>query len=278
MTQAEQTKEQILKKIPQDEQKGYFKNWMVEPMSHLPSEYGSNCNTHLKSGSADTLDNEGDTILDQGQTTYPFRAFSYCLIKTLVDKYGDKAKTAVRDEKTRGGGKHWMNALNDRENDLRARHGSSPLALDRELVARAQRWADQNAANCRGDYHIPDTHEDYLLQGKATGESLSSGGGKNDQKVNAYRAVNGWYEEINSYPWSEGGLKDPRKQPELFDAVGHFTQTVWAASERVGYGYAYNPNCPNRQGPPGKYFITARYFPAGNYPNQFQDNVKPPKQ
>lgn len=138
-----------------------------------------------------------------------------------------------------------------------------------QLNTAAQSWAEENAKTC--DMHHSKNDDDIRqYRGKGTGESLSAGMGDKKEDA-AYTAADGWYEEVQKYPFPdafEGGMDDP-----LFYKIGHFTQSVWKGSKYVGYGYAYNPDCPqyNR-------FIAARYFPAGNEMGSFKDNVMPPKE
>lgn len=51
--------------------------------------------------------------------------------------------------------------------------------------------------------------------------------------------------------------------------TGHFTQVVWKETKEFGIGYAKNNL--------GFEYITANYFPAGNYLGHFTFNVKPLK-
>jgi len=80
----------------------------------------------------------------------------------------------------------------------------------------------------------------------------------------------GWYEEIKDYPFSSGGFKG--NNDALFKRIGHFTQTVWEDTKYVGYGYAYNKDCPMY-----KSYIAGRYSPAGNFNNQYPTKVHPPQ-
>ena len=56
-------------------------------------------------------------------------------------------------------------------------------------------------------------------------------------------------------------------KPGFKSGIGHFTQVVWKETKELGIAKA--------KGDDGKIFVVARYHPAGNYMNQFQDNVKP---
>ncbi|CAL8068376.1 unnamed protein product [Orchesella dallaii] len=211
-----------------------------------------------------TSDDESDALNDQHQE-YPFRAFAYCVMKTLRSTHGDKAIEAVKSEKTHSR-KHWKQTLLDRDNEFRALHGSPPFKRVTELDQAAQKWADKNAAECDSD-HSKNEDPGRLWRGKGTGESLSAGGGPDEKENAAYIASDGWYEENTLYPFP-GGIKDG-KDPRFHD-VGHFTQTIWKSTEYVGYGYAYNPNCK-----PFTHYIAARYSPAGNLAGAFQENVVP---
>ncbi|CAL8121528.1 unnamed protein product [Orchesella dallaii] len=237
-----------------------------QPMESLPSEYASNCNADLKSASADSSTDESDALND-GKQKYPFRAFAYCLMKTLRSRNGAKAIEAVKSERTHYT-QDWRQTLLDRDNEFRARHGANPLVRIAELETPAQEWAEKNAAMCSSDHS---QREQRYLSGNQTGESLSAGGGPDVPADAAYLASDGWYEEINHpYPFP-AGIKGGRGDP-TFPHVGHFTQTVWKETQYVGYGYAYNPNCPAY-----KFYIAARYYPAGNMPGDFQKNVLPPQ-
>ena len=56
------------------------------------------------------------------------------------------------------------------------------------------------------------------------------------------------------------------KKPGFKSGTGHFTQVVWKETKVLGIAKAKSND--------GKIFVVARYHPAGNYMNQFQDNVK----
>ena len=57
------------------------------------------------------------------------------------------------------------------------------------------------------------------------------------------------------------------KNPGFKSGTGHFTQVVWQQTAEIGIGQAKSDD--------GKIFVVARYRPAGNFINNFQDNVKP---
>lgn len=116
-------------------------------------------------------------------------------------------------------------------------------------------------------YHSKNDDPRAQWRGDSTGESLAAGGGEDNKRVAAYIASDAWYEEIKDYPYPEynGDGTDA-----LFDKIGHFTQSVWKGSKYVGYGYAYNSDCN-----PYKFYVAARYYPAGNVLETFGKNVAP---
>lgn len=142
------------------------------------------------------------------------------------------------------------------------------MLLIKELTDAAQRWAEVNAHECRL-FHSRNTDRDRRWMGNVTGESLSAGPTMPEED-SAYIAADGWYEEIKDYPFPRGYAG---KGNDLsFQKIGNFAQTVWRGTKYVGYGLAMNPNCEKY-----KYYLVARYSPAGNYVGQYQRNVLEPR-
>jgi len=250
-----------------DKKEEYFGKWVDDmTMGLLPDKYKSKCSKYLKDAKAEPPADESDALND-GSNKYPYRAFAYCLMKTLRDAHGKEAIEAVKTEKTHSR-KNWMQTLLDRDNEWRVRHGVEPLQLVKDLNDGAQEWADKNAKECNM-YHSK--KEERYWKGKQTGESLSAGYVE-DKADSAYLASDGWYEEIKNYPFPDGFQGNDEA---LFEKIGHFTQSVWKGSKYVGYGLANNKDC-NDQGTYTSY-IAARYFPAGNGEGEYPDNVLPPK-
>jgi len=142
--------------------------------------------------------------------------------------------------------------------------------MEKDLNSQAQQWADKLAAAC-SSYHSKNTDAERQWGGGGTGESLAAGMG-DDREVAAYQAADGWYEEIQDYPYPIGYQSN---DDALFKKIGHFTQSVWKGSKKVGYGYAYNPECAKKN--TFSRFVVARYSPAGNVQGKYPDNVNPPK-
>ncbi|CAL8110967.1 unnamed protein product [Orchesella dallaii] len=263
--QAEGVKKQI---TDDDMAKQYFGDWMIQlAMSGLPEEYGSTCDAYLMDADKAPAVDESDALNDgQEGSTYPFQGFSYCLLTKLRKKFGEKAIQAVKDEKTHQK-KHWMSTLLDRDNEFRARHGSPPFKLIRELNDAAQAWADKNARECNM-YHSDNDDPGRQWRGDGTGESLSAAPTVPKEDA-AYIASDGWYEENKDYPFSSGGYNGDGNDA-LFKKIGHFTQSVWSQTKYSGYGLAINPECGDQQ-----IFIAGRYSPAGNMQGAYQKNVLP---
>jgi len=234
-------------------------------LGRLPAEYKSSCEQYLKDPKADPPADESDAVNDGGND-YPYKAYTYCMMKTLRDKHGDDAIQAVKDERTHSL-KHWMTTLLDRENEFRKRHGAEQLTLSKDLNTAAQEWADKNAKECNM-YHSKNTDSFRQWRNAGTGESLSAGGGGDASADQAYMAADGWYEENKDYPFP-GGYKG-NNADALFMKIGHFTQSVWKGTKYVGYGYAYNEKCS-----PYTRYIAARYSPAGNMMGAYPSNVDP---
>jgi len=250
-----------------DKKEEYFGKWSEEKVIvALPAPYKEACTKYLKDAKAEPPADESDTLNDGGNK-YPYKAYAYCLMMVLRKEHGDEANEAVKNERTHTK-KHWMKTLNDRENEFRARHSSEPLQLSDELNSAAQKWADTMASECKS-YHSKNTDAGRQWRGNGTGESLSAGGGEDENDIAAYQAADGWYEEIQDYPYPGGydGNNDA-----LFKKIGHFTQSVWKGSKYVGYGYAYKADCK-----PFTRYVVARYSPAGNMKGKYPENVNPPK-
>ena len=69
-----------------------------------------------------------------------------------------------------------------------------------------------------------------------------------------------WYNEVKDYDFQSKPIYNPK--------CGHFTQVIWVSSKEVGLGKATSSN--------GMSFVVARYSPAGNNLNEFENNIKPP--
>lgn len=126
-------------------------------------------------------------------------------------------------------------------------------------------YADELARTCSFKPSNPLGRE-RLYDRQFTGENIAMNGGaylRDEDAANV--AVTGWYEEIANYDFATGASKNNFP-------VDQFTQSIWKGTERVGYGMGVNKKCPNGY----THYIVARYYPAGNIPNMYLDNVPPP--
>ncbi len=72
-----------------------------------------------------------------------------------------------------------------------------------------------------------------------------------------------WYEEINDYNYDKPGYSLNNKQ------IFHFTQLVWKATKKVGFGVS---SVRRNDGLVCAY-IVANYEPKGNFLGQFAEMV-----
>ena len=132
-------------------------------------------------------------------------------------------------------------------NAVRKRVGVAPLVWDDRLAETARGWVrrcvdrssprgviDHNADRSRG-------HSEYV------GENLTAGTGP----LQARAVVEGWVSEADDYDHARNRCRRGK-------VCGHYTQVVWAATERVGCA-AFT--CSNLEYP---YTVLCNYGPAGN--------------
>ena len=137
-------------------------------------------------------------------------------------------------------------------NTYRARHGVSKLTLNSSLNTMAQNYANTMAST---DTFAHSPSSSRKLNGQAVGENLY---GCRGMAVTGDSATKSWYDEISQYNYNDPGFKS---------GTGHFTQVVWKSTTSVGFGVSQSSS--------GWYYVVANYFPAGNYLNQFEQNVLP---
>ncbi|KAB2898748.1 MAG: hypothetical protein F9K40_11070 [Kofleriaceae bacterium] len=129
-------------------------------------------------------------------------------------------------------------------NAFRKQHCAPPLAWSAELAKVAQGWADQlKKAGCAFEH----SRTRY-------GENLAAG---TSGALDPARTTEMWYREVDKYDWKKGGFSME---------TGHFTQVVWAGTQRIGCGMT---TCK------GLDVIVCNYDPPGNVHGQYAANVKP---
>jgi len=130
-------------------------------------------------------------------------------------------------------------------NDYRAKHGSPPLKLNKEMCKVAQAWANHQA-------------KQQAMAHSTSGYGENCFWGSYDV-TDGKAPVDHWYQEIKDFNWSK---IDHQK------GTGHFTQVVWKDSKEFGIAKAL---CKD-----GSSYVVANYEPAGNYLGQFDKNIQKP--
>ncbi|XP_064210401.1 Golgi-associated plant pathogenesis-related protein 1-like isoform X1 [Anguilla rostrata] len=136
----------------------------------------------------------------------------------------------------------------DAHNAYRAKHQVPSLALNQDLCASAQAWAD-HLLSIKTLQH----------SGCKNGENLFYSWSSATQALNGKDPVDKWYNEVKDYDFSDPGFQSN---------TGHFTQVVWKETKEAGVGVATD----------GKtVFVVGQYSPAGNMTNEgyFENNVLP---
>ena len=160
----------------------------------------------------------------------------------------NKKDTNQKTVETISGNDFQQNAL-DAHNKYRKKHHVGNLVLSKDLCNIAQKYAESLART--GNF----AHSGDSYNGNPMGENLFACYG---MKITGKTMTDDWYNEINDYNFN---------RPGFTSGTGHFTQVVWKGSKQVGFGYA--------QARDGYYYGVANYYPAGNYMNEFEDNVFP---
>ena len=147
--------------------------------------------------------------------------------------------------------------LLDTHNDQRSetalgQTGSQPMATnmiklvyDDDIAATAKAWADR----CEFEHDFDSNF----------GENLYVTGSTADDRDNIEQLVSGiqgWFEEHEDFTYSSNSCESGK-------ACGHYTQNVWADTQKVGCGYA---ECPEATfGLPYEILLVCRYDPPGNF-------------
>ena len=139
-------------------------------------------------------------------------------------------------------------------NLLREIHSVDNITKDKDLENLAQISVDK----CKTAGKL--VNSDILYNGQKVGQHLFVSGG---QPQRAGTIVHNWYKEFLNYDFNKG-------QPKINDLeVGHFTQIVWKATTKIGCAFAegnWNDIYPS-------YYFSCIYFPKGNIPGEYAENV-----
>ena len=137
-------------------------------------------------------------------------------------------------------------------NLYREKHNVGHLQYCESLSIYAQYWAE-NMAKVGQISHSP-TQWREKYNGDPLGENIIS---TDKFKITGKGLSDMWYSEAFKHNFNSETQTDTRS----------FTQMVWAASKQVGFG--------RTKGPDGNWYACAHYYPAGNTPNEFFNNVFP---
>ena len=138
-----------------------------------------------------------------------------------------------------------LEGTTEAHNAARAAHGVAPLTWDPALAAIAQGWAEQCIDN-----EVPAGLIDHNPNRSATyptyvGENIFGSSGN----ATGTQAVASWIAEESNYDYASNTCTG---------TCGHYTQVVWAATQKVGCGIH---TCPGLQFGSS---IVCDYGPGGN--------------
>ena len=157
-------------------------------------------------------------------------------------------------------------AVLDAHNKLRALHvDTDPLCYGEtgeDVTFSSQSWTEKIA----GEKQM--THS----AAEGYGENIATAGttGQVKEKSPAYvESTQMWYDEIKFWDYKTNAKSASAPENE---AVGHFTQVVWRTSKQVNCGYATYTKVSGEY-EFNNYMVTCQYYPAGNYNNQYAENV-----
>ena len=136
------------------------------------------------------------------------------------------------------------------------------LAWDPELARNAQRWADQCPDNPPHDPNRK-TIKFPIQPGQNKADSWNS---QNDFDWQLSTKIQSWYDEVKDFP--RGNVKAFSSNGAT-GVIGHYTQVVWAETQKVGCGVMYYKDSrPGSASYPYRKTLVCNYYPPGNYLGQ----------
>lgn len=154
-----------------------------------------------------------------------------------------------------------------KNNEYRSFHGVKPLELDQYLCLRAFLIAKPSLLGEEVD------NENLFYE---NGEDLGVVEFQSEKKLKPESLMEKWYGEIKDYNF---------KEPNEVDCTS-FTQMIWKGSKKFGIAY-YSQNQENEikvtdskeeedeENNKKEHYYVALYYPAGNKPGEFKENVPP---
>ena len=150
-------------------------------------------------------------------------------------------------------------AFIDAHNAVRALHGAPPLTWDNALADSSLKYA----SGCVKGHatNLPnDVGENLYYTASSAKINL-------DDPALVKTAVDKWYSEEANWDYATSAGKGT-------GSTGHFTQTVWKSTAKVGCGIA---SCPNiligGKTWPDVGYVICRYTPSGNWDGEYATNV-----
>ncbi|XP_066581946.1 uncharacterized protein [Prorops nasuta] len=156
--------------------------------------------------------------------------------KILVDKHNEYRKHVASGKETKGSPGPQPAAKNMQD-----------LEWDDEIAEVAQAWADQ----C--DFSHDQCRDIPRFQ---VGQNIASSSASEEKKGDVSKLVDMWYNEVNNFN------KDEVKKfsGANFMKIGHYTQLVWAKTNRLGCGLIEYHTADNWYNT----FLVCNYGPTGN--------------
>lgn len=148
------------------------------------------------------------------------------------------------------------NILLEEHNKYRKIHNSKNITIDKDIINKAQVYAQSLASN--SDPYYLESSGSYSESGEKYGENLYQCHKKTCKLENWTQPANIWYNEISNYDFSLN-----KSQPGTYN----FTQMIWKKTKKMGCGVGQIDD--------DSYKIVCFYYPKGNVYNKYGDNVLP---
>lgn len=138
-------------------------------------------------------------------------------------------------------------------NEYRRLHNVPELEHEARLSELALEWAENLASNGALSYR------NISYKNKEVGENIIRFdlNKTSIHYINGKEATDEWYKQEADYKY------DGKFSPN----TGNFTQLIWKNTQKIGFGFCMDET--------GIFYVVANYYPAGNYRNQFMNNLLP---
>jgi len=225
-------------------------------------------------------------------------AFNYCTLSKyhqLCGKQGvaKACLNTMKDNLPHEVTKDAQDFIVDKHNALRSKValGKQPgqpgaanmleMTWDDELARIAQAYAnkchwghDCSCENCNkcscSSVGCRSVENNRFSVGQNIYKSWSAGSGPADKSFNFEAAIMSWYDEVDHFRSSTVSNSGSSQASTNGKAIGHYTQIVWAKSNKVGCGFVMYED-PSAKYPTLKAYskyVVCNYGPAGNYIGQ----------